>query len=304
MKKLYPLFGIVSVLNTPFTSDNRLDLAGLKRNVELAIEAGVAGFLVPAMASEVYKLSRIERSSMVETVLATVSGRVPVIGGAGDLDRNRRLQIVRDLLSIGCREVLLQIPFTNRNQFDRDVKEIAEMDVNMIMIQDWDATGYGLETALICKLFEEVDQFRCLKIEVIPAGSKYSEVLKATEGKLNISGGWAVTQMLEALERGIHAFMPTGMHEIYTTIYSIYKSGHKNKAQKLFYELLPVLAFSNQHLDISIHFFKRLLKQQRIYATAKVREPILPFDEIHKKIADQLIDHVIYLIWKINTQKK
>ena len=25
------------------------------------------------------------------------------------------------------------------------------------------------------------------------------------------------------------------------------------------YEILPVLAFSNQHLDISIHFFKRLV---------------------------------------------
>jgi hypothetical protein len=57
------------------------------------------------------------------------------------------------------------------------------------------------------------------------------------------------------------------------------------EAEKLFGEILPVLAFSNQHLDISVHFFKRLLFKQGIYPTDLVREPILPFDGIHREIA-------------------
>jgi hypothetical protein len=51
------LRGIITVLNTPFNPDDTLDLLGLARNVENAIQAGVAGFLVPAMASEVSALS-------------------------------------------------------------------------------------------------------------------------------------------------------------------------------------------------------------------------------------------------------
>jgi 4-hydroxy-tetrahydrodipicolinate synthase len=53
MKELLALRGIVTVLNTPFTEEDALDLPGLRRNVQGAIRAGVAGFLVPAMASEV-----------------------------------------------------------------------------------------------------------------------------------------------------------------------------------------------------------------------------------------------------------
>ncbi len=177
MKVLYPLFGIVTVLNTPFTRENKIDLPALKRNVEDAIRAGVAGFLAPAMASEVYKLSRDERQRMVAAVLEQANNRVPVIGGAGETDPKQRRRVVKDLLAIGCKKVLLQIPFENAAQFEKDVHQIAETDIEMIMLQDWDASGYGLPIDLICELFDSVEAFRCLKIEVVLDGVKYSQVL-------------------------------------------------------------------------------------------------------------------------------
>ncbi len=304
IKELYPLFGIVTVLNTPFTRDDRIDFSGLKRNVENAIQAGVGGFLVPAMASEVYKLSRKERSDIVSTVVEQVDNRVPVIGGAGELDADKRVQIVQDLIQTGCKNILLQIPFQNENQYKSDLYRIADMDVDMIMLQDWDFGGYGLPVPLICDLFDTVDAFRCLKIEVVPAGIKYSEILAATQDRLNVSGGWAVQQMIEGLDRGVHAFMPTGMHEIYCEIYRLYKENKIEQAKSLFYKLLPVLAFANQHLDISIHFFKRLLYKQGIYETSNVREPILTFDTIHEKTADLLINRVIELITSLDIKGK
>jgi dihydrodipicolinate synthase/N-acetylneuraminate lyase len=61
MKQLFPLHGIVTVLNTPFSAKGEIDFSALQKNVGYALDAGVAGFLVPAMASEVYKLSETER---------------------------------------------------------------------------------------------------------------------------------------------------------------------------------------------------------------------------------------------------
>jgi dihydrodipicolinate synthase/N-acetylneuraminate lyase len=98
--------------------------------------------------------------------------------------------------------------------------------------------------------------------------------------------------MIEALDRGVHTLMPTGMHSLYTRIVRLYTGGDRAGAQSLFYRLLPVLAFSNQHLDISVHFFKRLLHQQGIYSTDRVRAPILAFDAVHARIADDLIRYV------------
>ncbi len=302
-KQLYPLKGIVTVLNTPFTNDDVIDLKALKKNVNEALNADVAGFLVPAMASEVYKLSEIERLNIVTTVLETVGDRAPVIAGAGETDISKSKKILRSYLNIGCKNVLFQIPFQNENQFKNHFMQLADLDPEMIMLQDWDATGYGLPDELICDLFENVEAFRCLKIETVPAGIKYSRILDLTEGRLNLSGGWAVSQILEGLKRGVHAFMPTGMHYIYTSIYHMYKNGEQENAENLFRTILPVLAFSNQHLDISIHFFKRLLYRQGIYQNAKVRQPILNFDPIHQEIAEKHIKKIIEFENKIKLKK-
>jgi 4-hydroxy-tetrahydrodipicolinate synthase len=93
--------------------------------------------------------------------------------------------------------------------------------------------------------------------------------------------------------------MPTGMHQIYCEIYRLWKKGNEAEAEAKFQKILPVLTFSNQHLDISIHFFKRLLFKQGIYPTDKVREPILPFDNIHREIADKLIEKLIRIEQKL-----
>lgn len=289
MKKLLDMHGIITVLNTPFTQNGAVDLDSLCRNVRTAMSAGVNGFLVPAMASEVDKLTENERKQIVESVLNETKGQVTVIGGASASTADLRIRNTQIMIDLGCQGVLVSIPYENEYQYELQVHRIADLKPNFLMLQDWDLHGYGLPVPLIQKLFYEVEPFRCLKIEVAPAGFKYSQVLAATEGKLHVSGGWAVMQMIEALDRGVHAFMPTGMHEIYTRIYSLYKSGKRELSQKLFYRLLPVLAFSNQHLDISIHFFKRLLCQQGIYSTPMVREPIMDFDGYHHKIADKLI---------------
>jgi 4-hydroxy-tetrahydrodipicolinate synthase len=302
-KQLLDLRGIITVLNTPFTDNDLVDLPSLAKNVRYAMEAGVAGFLVPAMAGEVDKLSAEERRRIVKAVLAENGGQVPVIGGASAATAEERKRIAAVLIEQGCDGVLASIPFRDEGQYERDVRELDALGPGFLMLQDWDFQGYGLPISLIARLFEEVESFRCLKVEVVPAGVKYSEVLAVTGGRLHVSGGWAVMQIIEALDRGVHAFMPTGMHELYTRIYSLYQSGRREEARALFERLLPVLAFANQHLDVSVHFFKRLLHEQGIYATSRVREPILPFDPIHEKVAEELIAKTLDLCRQVREAK-
>lgn len=295
MSPLNDLCGIVSVLNTPFNEDNSLDLPGLTHNVENAIQAGVAGFLVPAMASEVGALTEAERVAVVKTTVDTARGRVPVIGGASAADQSARMEAANTLIDLGCTGILASIPYENDASYTGHVEALADLEPGFLMLQDWDANGYGLPVPLIVRLFDSIPAFQCLKVEVVPAGAKYTEVLAATGGRLHVSGGWAVSQMIEGLDRGVHAFMPTGMHSIYVTIYRHYVEGRRAEALALFERLLPILAFSNQHLDISIYFFKRLLHAQGVYATDRVRSPKVGFDAIHREVADGLIARIIAL---------
>jgi 4-hydroxy-tetrahydrodipicolinate synthase len=102
LKELYPLHGIVTVLNTPFTQHDDVDYDALKNNVGEALRAGVAGFLVPAMASEAHKLTFIEKLGMVEAVLETVNGQVPVFAGTAANSLTGSKDIMRTYLKIGC----------------------------------------------------------------------------------------------------------------------------------------------------------------------------------------------------------
>ncbi len=250
---------------------------------------GVAGFLLPAMASEVSKLSESERSTLVASAIEAVDGRVPVIGGASHPDEATRTRITRGLIDLGCDGVLVSLPYESDARYESDVRRIADLDPPFLMLQDWDATGYGLPVPLIVRL-HEAGLFQSLKVEVVPAGPKYSEVKRATGGSLHLAGGWAVSQMIDALDRGVDTLMPTAMHRTYVRIHHLYDEGDRSGAVASFERLLPVLAFANQHLDISIHFFKRLLYAQGIFRTPLVRQPILPFDEVHERHAARLVD--------------
>ncbi|MBN2152079.1 MAG: dihydrodipicolinate synthase family protein [Candidatus Lokiarchaeota archaeon] len=293
MKQLLGLRGIVTVLNTPFTASDEIDVDALQRNVQGAIDAGVAGFLVPAMASEVDKLTDAERGAMIAATLDVARGKVAVIGGASAQTAEARARYAKAIVDAGCDGVLASIPYQDDSQYTRDVKALAKLDPPFIMLQDWATAGSGLPVPLVSRLFEEVDAFKALKIEVPTAGTKYTQVYGATGGRLHLSGGWAVMQMIEGLDRGLHAFMPTGLHWTYTRIFKLYQAGRRAEARALFNKILPVLAFSNQHLDVSIHFFKRLLHEQGIYPTIRVREPIMPFDAVHERISAELVNHAI-----------
>lgn len=287
--------GIIGVINTPFTSNNELDVESLHRYVEHSISCGVVGFLCLGMAAEIHKLSTTEKEAIVHTVVDQVNARVPVIANITSTTQEERLRNAHKYKDLGADGLMLSLVCDDEDQYLRQVEEIDKLSPGFLMIQDWDFKDYGLPMPLILKMFANLASFKCLKVEVVPAGVKYSQVLKATEGKLHVSGGWAGTQMIEALDRGVHAFMPTILHDVYTRIYNLHQKGARDAAKQLFYELVSILAFSHQHLDISIHFNKRMVHQQGLFSTDKVREPILPFDLYHEKVSGELIQKALKL---------
>ena len=232
---------------------------------------------------------------MVAAVVSTVRGRVPVIGGAS-APEEERAAVAAELVDLGCDGVLVSIPYTNDDEFRRRIEEVAACGTDYLMLQDWDAVGYGLPLELIVRLADELPSFRCLKVETVPAGPKYSEVKAALGDRLAVAGGWAVMHLIDGLDRGVDIFMPTGLHELYVGIYRLYREGRRDEAVRWFRRLLPILTFSNQHLEVSICFFKRLLFRQGIYPTDVVRITTRFWDDFNRRRADELIDEVLQII--------
>ena len=58
MKELYPMHGIITTVITPFKSGTKeIDWPSFRREIQVCMDAGVAGFLVPCMASEMNQLT-------------------------------------------------------------------------------------------------------------------------------------------------------------------------------------------------------------------------------------------------------
>ncbi len=71
--------GFVPVMLTPFNSDKSIDFEALAQLTEMYIQAGATGLFANCLSSEMYELSNEERLKLVETVVKTTNGRVPIV---------------------------------------------------------------------------------------------------------------------------------------------------------------------------------------------------------------------------------
>ncbi len=291
--------GIIGVVQTPFLADGDLDESSLVRLIESAISAGVDGFLAPAVASEVACLTSDERRRIVNRVVELSAGRVPVIAGASAGSVDESVALGQMALAAGVDAFLASVP---EELYRRPIlvpgyfESIASRVDLPLVIQDLQWNGPGLEIACIKELATRIPHLAGFKIETVPAGAKYTQVREALGADVFLAGGWAVAQMIEALDRGVDAMMPEcSMIAVYAKIDRLHRTGRRDEAVELFRRLLPVLTFTNQEIRTSIAFFKKLLVRKGLFLSATMRGDSFRWDEYNRRIADELIDDYLTL---------
>ena len=293
--------GIIPSLHTPFCRDNKVDILSLQKLIDHTIVSGCAGMLVGAVAGENASLSLDEKEIIINACVQHNNNRLPLIVSCSANNQYDRITLSRAAKVAGADWILCQTPNNlNGNELTECFNEIADAGPSNLMIQDLSWTDNGMNDEDILLLFENIKKFKGLKIEVLNSGPKYSRILKATDHKLHLSGGWAIMGMIEALNRGVHAFIPSTMEVIYNQIYNLFIEKKINKARDLFSKILPILSFTHQHIDIAIKFSKMLRVREEIFTTDLCRSPISEFDIYQLEEANIHIEKVISLQNNIN----
>lgn len=293
--------GIIPSLHTPFCRDNKVDILSLQKLIDHTILSGCAGMLVGAVAGENASLSLDEKEIIINACVQHNNNRLPLIVSCSANNQYDRITLSRAAKVAGADWILCQTPNNlNGNELTECFNEIADAGPSNLMIQDLSWTDNGMNDEDILLLFENIKKFKGLKIEVLNSGPKYSRILKATDHKLHLSGGWAIMGMIEALNRGVHAFIPSTMEVIYNQIYNLFIEKKINKARDLFSKILPIVSFTHQHIDIAIKFSKMLRVKEEIFITDLCRSPISGFDIYQLEEADIHIEKVISLQNNIN----
>lgn len=289
--------GIVPSLNTPFDKDGAVDHNSLRRLVNHTVDAGCGGMLGLAVAGEYSTLALSEKARFVEVVAETNAERIPFIVSVTAPDLAASVELTKIAKSAGAAGICVQLPVgIDRHEKSGFLHDLACHAPEILMVQDLDWVGGGMLLDDIVYLFEHVETFCWLKIETQQAGPKYSATLQATNGALNVCGGWAVTQLMDAMARGVNAFIPTGLEFVYVAIYTLYNTGNIAEARALFERVLPILNFSNQHVGTSILFFKKLRKAEGLFDTELCRMAEARFDAIQEIGARQSLSLALELI--------
>ncbi len=108
------LRGCGTALVTPFTATGKVDEQALRSLVTTQLSSGI-DFLVPCGSTgEAATLSIDEHVRVVALVAEVVSGRVPVIAGAGSNDTARAVAMTRAVAEVGATHVLHVSPMYNK----------------------------------------------------------------------------------------------------------------------------------------------------------------------------------------------
>jgi dihydrodipicolinate synthase/N-acetylneuraminate lyase len=287
------LDGIIAVPATPFTEDNRVDVDSLRRYARSFLDRGVKGFLAPAVAGEVDMLSNDERELVVRTLLEEARGQVPVIGGATDPDPTARLGHARRFLELGCSGILAYVRYEDDRSYAEAVHQLGGLGAEFVMLQDMDLGAASLPVELLARLHREVPSFRWVKVETADRGRKISALRDAAGPGLKI--GTAGPDLIEMLDRGADAYLPTLYPESYGAVWRLHRAGRRGDAIAAYRRMLPGLTFMATHQKIQWRFTKAILHAEGLFATTRIRTKAPELDAVEARLIQELCDHALEL---------
>jgi 4-hydroxy-tetrahydrodipicolinate synthase len=276
---------------TPFTEDEEIDEASLRKVVRFAIGAGVAGLVPLAIMGETHKLADAERGRVLEIVGDEAAGQVPVIAGCSAESTRIAIERVRVASDAGAAAAMIAPPRNVRAAvlLRRHFQDIADAAEIPLVIQDEPVTtGVELSASLLAEILAH-PRISHVKVEESPSPMKVSRILDAAP-HARCFGGLGGLYFFEELQRGAVGIMTGfGVPEVLVRIHSLHEGGNAEEARRVFYRYLPLIRFEAQLGVGGVAIRKQLFAQRGIIANPAVRRPAGALDEATLKELTDLL---------------
>jgi 4-hydroxy-tetrahydrodipicolinate synthase len=273
--------GIFNILATPFDGQLQVDWTSLRRLVEFQLDKGAYGLTILGVLGEAAKLSVNERRQVMDTVMETVAGRVPIVVGVSHPETQTVIALSKAAFEAGAAGVMIAPPRMDKPTDEAVMAlycEIAEAISQPIVVQDFPpVNGVIMSADLLAALAERIPNVRHLKLEDPPLMEKISAIRERTD-RYEIFGGLGGMFLMEELKRGAAGTM-TGFAftEILVAVFKAYSAGRAADAERIFDHYLPLIRYENQPV-INLTIRKELLHRRGAIASAALREPFAPID--------------------------
>ena len=280
MKPVYR--GVFPVAPTVFDRNGELDLEGQKRCTDFMIDAGSQGMCILANWSEQFVLTDDERERVMDSVLAHVAGRVPVIvttthfGSQVCAERSRRAE------AAGAAMVMVMPPYHGATiraseqgiyDFFRRVSDAIGIP---IMIQDAPVAGTPLSVPLLARMAREIPNVSYFKVEVAQVAEQAARPDRRRRRRHRRS---------VERRRGHHpdgrprrgrtgAMTGAGYPDGIRQIMDPFAAGDREAAVAAYQRWLPLINYENRQCGLSAA--KVLMQEGGVIRSEMTRHPVLP----------------------------
>jgi 4-hydroxy-tetrahydrodipicolinate synthase len=242
------IHGIIAYPVTPFDSSDAIDTGALSALVDRLVGSGVHAIAPLGSTGELAYLDENEFDSVVDTTIAAVDGRVPVVVGVSDLTTAKTIRRAQYAEKAGADAVMI-LPVSYWKLTEREIVQhytsIGESIGIPIMAYNNPATsGIDMSPELLVRMFETIDNVKMVK-ESTGDLSRMQRIDKLSGGALPFYNG-SNPLVLDALRAGAAGWCtaaPCLRPQPCIDLYDAVRAGDLDKAQKIYDELKPLLEF-------------------------------------------------------------
>ena len=186
------LRGVFVVTVTPFTPDGKVDHAGIEKNADWLVTQGVHGLLPLGSTGEFASLEDGDKKAIVDRVIKTVAGRIPVVVGATAETTGKAIENARYAERAGASGVLVLPPYyytPDQEELYDHYRRIAEAVGIPVMIYNNPASSkVDILADTVAKL-SQVPGIQCIK-ESTGDIRRITEIRLKTEDRITVFCGW------------------------------------------------------------------------------------------------------------------
>lgn len=247
-----------------FRPDGELDLDAFRTQVTACLRADVQGIAILGLATEVSKLTRDERSALLQAAAAALAKRLPLSVTVFGQTPEEQIDFVREAERAGAASVVLQPPRipgldeASLLRFFGRVIDAASVPAGIQNAPEYIGIGLGVEG--IDSLRRNHPNFRVLKGE--GSALLIQRTIEQTQGRLAVLNGRAGLELPDNFRAGCQGLIPGAEAcDVLARVWAGLQGDEPSAAQAeaLYREVLPLLSFLMQSMDQILCYGKRLL---------------------------------------------
>jgi len=288
MNKIFSGTGVALV--TPFKQNFSVDVEKIDVLVNHLIHNGIDYIVALGTTSETPTLSFAERKQVLDTIIASVNGRVPIVAGIGSNNPAEIAEQIHffDLSKVSA--ILSVTPYYNRPQqrgLIAHYEYVAEKSPLPVILYNVPArTGVNMEAETTLAIAKKVPKVIAIK----EASCNFPQIMNIIHHKpkdfLVISGDDAITFPLIACGAdGVISTTANAFPKDFSTMVRLALQGNYSQAKEYHYRLLPCMSACFQ--DGSPSGVKTFLQAMGLIDDY-VRLPLVAVNEETKKLILEL----------------